>query len=1141
MSQNAIVNCISMSGSSAQIRYQPFVIPVIPKPANDIEQSNTEQLKILALKPSASPPHGIKWKARRTEETIFSWPLSFGSNPFIRLIESVKQNHPVLALATCSKEFPSFPAGAGVGLVGEESRFPMDLIFQHFQIARKDLHFGNSTESWNERFPDMHVEGVLRLEPDIEIASEYDLVNLHVLACAMNARIFLLWTLDEEPQALFSLELGPLSGTKFDVPLAIKRSADRGDSMNRMLFRIVSKSTGEVCENNGVPEEFFENDPCVRTLELSEGHRVPYFAQSKVRQGSGECFVSVSAVSDLKFPTMKLKKTDANRFKLNFFVGSGEFATLVNNISGSCRAPSKCNKAKCGNEDEPFDIGTGSTFLVSEGMSSHYLIVKKAQGVTITHCEWNVTNKVELDFKELTESLLDDCKHPFSYEEIANWEYLRQLCALHMCERVRTRPRFITSNTRTDGSDKPKEDNHEFWLPYVEEGKTGCYRFLSSQEIAKLPDQKVFGERIGREEPDIFPDSTKFFQVFTSDGILALNLLYEVEELAKRYRENLEMMKSGSRTSRAVSFIVDREYRELSMIHQVTMEILDKDVQNWSFSVAPDEIEDVRNIREFLSRIHCDETIHRNIYSVKNSASSFPVRLKHMQRIMREKASRYPAIPRTVKPDCPPDKDKNIVKNQRKETALNCYELFDVRGSPRVSRTVHGVVYSAFDIKYAFIQGQRAVFVCASDDTFFVYDVCDSSCVLDHEHPYIEERGEFLCATFNTFHNSLIVCYMVNSSCFIDAYPMGEGPCYKLVSRGRGNNHRKARRRTLRVANISRHFFAVCYDDSCESVYFIDREQIQESPSEAWQIERLPHLRSFLKAKSVKNAYFWDDDGSGKVSVKDGVVSVSYFGVDQDTEMFAPKFEPRVSSISSNKRVVESVETATTLNETEAALVQCFPVLIATQGYVVQYKDKSFVTFRPSTTERLLDVAIREFYQACADSLCLFSIEKFLLEDYPDNGIQLVTVIDVCGRFAGDFDSIFRTSFSSIPVHGVSASLTRVQVKDEEDRLVLIVYFNEDAAEAVEAAKETAEHSILVCDSSRGKASRSAKGYGQVCLLGPAELRDRAWLKKNVIDKATYVESATLLVRVKQMIARYLTYKQFAWVPQSTRSHFCKQ
>lgn len=1126
-----------MSGSSAQIRYQPFIIPVIPKPANDREKSSTEELKILALKPSHSPASAISRKARRTEETIFSWPLSFGSNPFIRLIESVKQNHPVLAVATCSEEFPSFPAEGGFGLVGEESRFPMDLIFQHFQIARKDLHFGNFTQSWNERFPDMHVEGVLRLEPDIEIASEYDIVNLHVLACAMNARIFLLWTLDEQPLSLFSLELGPLSGTKFDIPLAIKRSADRGDSMNRMLFQIVSKLAGNVCENNGVPEEFFEYNPCVRTLELSEGHRVPYFAQSKVRQGSGECSVSVSTVSDLRFPTMKLSKIDESKFELDLIVGSGEFATLVNNISGSCRPPSRLNKENRVNEDEAFDIGTGSAFLVSEGMNCHYLIVKKAQDVSINHCQWNVKDIVELDYKKLTESLLDGCEHPFSYEEIANCVYLRQLCALHMCERVRTRPRFITSTT-TGRTDETSEKDREFWLPYIEEGKTGCYRFLSSQEILALSDHKDFGRRISVEECDIFPDLSTFFHVFTNKGILEMNLLCEVQRLAERYRANLEELKSKNRATRAVSFIIDREYREMSMIHQVTMEILDKHVQNWDFLVAPDEIEDVRNIREFLSRIHCDAAIHRNIYLVKNSASAFPVRLKHMQRIMREKASPYPAIPRTVKPDCPPDKDKNIVKKERKETVLKCYELFDVRSSPRVSRTVHGVVYSAFDIKYAFIHGQRAVFVCASNDRFFVYDVCDSSCVLDHEHPYIEENGEFLCAAFNTFHNSLIVCYMSNSSCFIDAYPMGKGPCYKPVSRG---NRRKVRRRTSRVANISKHFFAVCYDDSCESVYFIDHEQVHESPSEAWQIERLPHLRRFLKGKNVEKAYFWDDGGSGKVSVENGIVSVSHFGVDRDTERFVPKFEPRVSSISSNKRVGESVERASTLNETEAALVQCFPVLIATQGYIVQYKDDSFVTFRPPTSERLLDIAIREFYQTCADSLCLFSIEKFLLEDYPDTGVQLVTVIDVCGRFAGDFDSIFRTSFSSIPVHGVSASLTRVQIKDGEDRLVLIVYFNEDSAEAVEAAKETTGHSILLCDSSRGKASRSAKGYEQVCLLGPAELRDRAWLKKNVIEKATYVESSELLVRVKQMIARYLTYRQFAWVPQSTRCHFCKE
>ena len=760
---------------------------------------------------------------------------------------------------------------------------------------------------------------------------------------------------------------------------------------------------------------------------------------------------------------------------------------------------------------------------------------------------------------------------------------------------------------KSEAGKTEKVDATEFFLPWIERGKDACYQWISTKtlmewKIQEPPKLEQFGTLIHEQEDYIFENERNMRDILLSGtNIWVMVMINQMKTREQKIQEKLDEARDAA--SSFIVYVADREYRGPSHIIQLVADINDPG-NSWTFSVSPDEMDEVKSVSELLARIPPHDGLSpASLMAKENTPACFPVRLKHMKNILMSKPTKYPEIPRELNgAKLPSNRKGPNVTNAEKHT-LMAYELHEVLGHGYITPTAHSVVYTSKTIEYAFVQKDIAVFVCTykkkEDDSMFfaIYHLTDSSCVLDSRRPDAEVRGKFIGATFNKFHKMIIVAYKHGEQEYLRTFHLGNSQL--------DIQDEECEASVTRLGHVSLNYMAVG-DQESESVFGINENgSIDELICENWMLEKLPHLKRYLRVDLDRSVY-WDDEGVWEITQQTSddkntlAVSAYENANDQaedgdsansstrDRDACLPQIQPRMLKLAAKKAATNPLlEKFDTQRNVESVLLQCFPVLVTTDGCLVRYNDKHFVLFRPDVSERLLDVRLRQFYRVCLSSVSLFAIEKFLCET-KCQAVHLLTVIDIFhGRSSLDIDRLFRTSFASISVNGVSVALTKLQYQNGDESLWLVVYFNEDSNAALEAVSSTAAP-VILCGETRNRAqqlierqgkakqiwqeklgnpapenqspkapenqspkapenqspkapeNQSPKAPGNLCPMAPENLRDHNEIAKILTDdRFTAMNWEKLLNSVKQMIARYLTHKTFTTVPLRTISKFC--
>ena len=1073
----------------------------------------------------------------------------------------MQQNHPCLAYLTCNREFPPLLDGQNGITCVEDSTQPVQLILDHFELRMTNAGSVNYLESWNERFPNLHYDGVASVQRGLKITSEFDFLGLHLFACALNARIFVVWRLlgeTREECSLYSIILGPLRNTDFDIVLAARKVPDE----EALRFAVVSQEKKTNYVMNAKEDSFFAGDACLRILELPDGKYVPYYAPSKDCHNEEEFEIKVCVnPCAQRFPSLEVESESEDKpLVVCLRVPVGACANLVDSFTQAFEGVSISGKVAARETEHMLFSLEGydkDFYLVSEGFGTHYVLIKRGESFTSAVSNWTwedcePEDLAPLKYEDVTQSKAGKNAMPVSYSEIADSEYLKWMCALNACQRVGRTYRFV--DKREAGKTETVTAT-AFFLPWIEPDMDSCYQWIpmSNDEQRNWEQQELekFGKLIHEREQYLFEKQENMKAILLPRGNVGVNLmLMQMNEKCLKIQEKLNNLRDA--TSPFIVYVADREYRGPSHIIQLVADINDPG-NGWTFSVSPDEMDDVKSVSEILARIpRNDKLSAATLMAKENAPACFPVLLRHMKSILKAKPTKYPEIPRELKRDAEfPNRSPKV---ESRKCSLKAYELHEVLGHGYITSTAHSVVYTSQTIKYAFVQKDIAVFVCTSADSkrFSIYHLTDSSCVLDSRRPDAEVPGQFIGATFNKFHKMIIVAYKEDDQEYLHTFHLGNSQMDEYIQECNT---------VARLGHVSLNYMAVGGPEN-ESIFGVNENgSIVELPCENWMLEKLPHLKRFLRVSSNRCVY-WDDEGVWEIArqtidSKDTLaVSPCEDADDQaeredsansstrDRDSCSPQIQPRMLKLAAKKAATNPLlKKHDTRKNVEAVLLLCFPVLVTTDGCLVQYYDKHFVLFRPDVSERLLDLRLRQFYQMCLSSVCLFAIEKFLCETQCSQ-VQLLTVIDIHGRSALHIDRLLRTSFASISVKGVSVALTKVQYQTVES-LLLVVYFNEDSNAALEAASADTISPVILCAETRNRAKKQMERQGKAKLvhlhpMAPENLRDHNELTGILSDKKYQpMKWKELLNYVKRMIARYLTHKMFTTVPLGTISKFC--
>jgi hypothetical protein len=550
---------------------------------------------------------------------------------------------------------------------------------------------------------------------------------------------------------------------------------------------------------------------------------------------------------------------------------------------------------------------------------------------------------------------------------------------------------------------------------------------------------------------------------------------------------------------------------------------------------------DVRGLDEFRARFYKIADIEPSVRATEENVRKevFPVRQKHLKAVLASEPNPLPIFPSYFI-----DEKRDFFDESLTETRIDWSRDSDSKGLPkfeiyRISRccdiapTPDLVLKSSQAVVWVWVGDTFVIAIQTSGTSFQILRLPICSSTLDMVDPLKSVEGKFNGAIVNVEHRLLIFGFEEGSNAFLERLDLNDP----------GNSKRRQLEHPIgRIVSISMNVFAIAFSRDAESwleMWTIsDSGDILMDPTASWQFKTHPIFDTFLKSKE-KDKLFLDGDRLGHIVDERNTLQAHVVEPNQNTGSTLRLFgggRIRSEAVLQPTSVADG-QKIQTVEGFQVSLIEFWPVLVSHNCGVAIPREKSVHLHRPGLEGSLIDGIVQNCIRKYARRLHFFGVES-VGEIAGDLQCVLIVAGDSSGAEYADWS--FGTQFRLIEIPGVAVSIASV-----EARKFVIVNFNEDAALVLSVFGKVKKHqsslsklvkNVQVCARSQGKLDQLlGEILGQNWFEGRIDLRPSNGGRRDGFAQDTGKE---ILIRVKSLIALWLTMKRLSHLPRSAVMYF---